>query len=433
MRRAVLGLTVLALVSAVARTPAYAGTRVASYASPPCPTTVATWRIAYRMYWADTEGHTTSREPTAEVLDRVQQFVDDVSVDSACGVRAEVDVYDEEGALWPASTESESLPADSQTFETGGGYDWIFYRFPSNGEAYCADTSPSAGPAEGTLPSVSRFPVDPEGHLGCDGGPASSDCTCEPWNVLMEHEWLHAVVAFYNPRLGWPVPDVHGACEHGYTQKPCPGAMTNETYFSDMMQGKVPENGGLRGIQSDEWTLQGTPANPRIRHPTLLLSGGGQSRAVSFPADLGTGVGITIKNSAGVVVEQLTAPSPGWEFALPGAGSWEVCLQTSGSEAYYRATSCFSSYVESTTETPSKPATAVSHRVPVHLRITHRDGVYRLLAVDVPRGVHVSLVVSRPGHAHQILSGKNRRGTVLFALKGAWEACLERPPKNRCQ
>lgn len=154
----------LAPGSAVASAP------IATYASPGCPSEVATWHIAYRMYWSSTAGQTTSHEALSAALEELALFADDVRDDSACGVRATINVFDEGGAQWPASTESNQLPADSEQFEAAGHYDWVFYRFPANGERYCANTETTGGPAEGTEPSISRFPVDPESHLGVRRG-----------------------------------------------------------------------------------------------------------------------------------------------------------------------------------------------------------------------------------------------------------------------
>ena len=317
-----------------------AATPVASFASPACPTDVATWHIAYRLYWTSSLGQTTSRSALPSALRRAAEFAADVSEDSACGVRAVVDVFDEGAAVWPASKNSEGSPADTQAFLAGGGYDWIFYRFPSNGESYCAVTDPTGFPAPGTSPSQSRFPVDPEGRLGCEAG-SRFDCTCEPSDVLMEHEWLHAVVAFYNPRLGWPRPDVHGACAHGFPGSRCPGEGVNEGYFAAMMQGLVQEADGPKGIEPDEWTRQGTPAHPLIAHPRLRVRALRRARmSLSFPRRLGGPVRLTVKTRQDRTVRSQLVRTRKLVFSIPKPGRWLVCLDFEGSEAYYRAHPC---------------------------------------------------------------------------------------------
>jgi hypothetical protein len=51
-----------------------------------------------------------------------------------------------------------------------------------------------------------------------------------------------------------------------------------------------------------------------------------------------------------------------------------------------------------------------------------------LLAVGVPRGARVRLVVARQGHPQRLLTGTPRGGTVLFVLrvrgKRAWSVRL---------
>lgn len=443
-------MTIIALSSAgvlmvTAPPAATASTPFTSYSSPKCPTDVATWRIAYRLYWSSTSGQVTSDSALPAVLEEMQRFAEDITADSDCGVRAVIDVYDEGAAQWPTSAESSQLPPDSNSLQSSGHYDWIFYRFPSNNESYCANASAGGGPAEGTPPSVSRFPVDPEGHLGCASGPDSADCQCEPWRTLIEHEWLHAVVAFYNPRLGWPVPDVHGACEHGYSPTPCPSGMTNESYFSDMMRGRVAEGSLLRGIQHDEWTLQGTPAEPLIHHPAISVERRGDDRfAVQFPHDLGGPVQMAITDSSEKVVRTAEVTVPGSEFFLPTTDSWNVCLAFAGSETYYRRNVCtwwsvpngmgqpvshgIARSVSNRRPCSMRPPRRRRHRWP--LRISrHAHHRYRLVAPRIPVSCRAVLIIAHHKRRRRI-RGRHRGNRVIFRLRtrgsrrGRWKVML---------
>jgi hypothetical protein len=388
---------------------AQAGTKIASFSTPSCPGPTATWRIAYRLYWQSSDGRTTSQLALPEALEQAEGFAADVRNDSACGARIVLDVYDEEGAVWPASTESESVPSDTGSFMTAGDYDWTFFRFPSNGEQYCANTQ-TGGPSEGVDPSLSRYPVDPEGRLGCAAGPTSTDCLCEPWRTLMEHEWLHAVVSFYNPRLGWPTPDVHGACEHGYSSPPCPSGMTNEKYFADMMQGKVGENGSLRGIQPDEWALQGTPRAPLIQHADtqVRVTADGHVR-VTIPEGLANLMQLSVLDAAGQTIHQETLTSSSSEFDLPEAGRWNVCFDSNGSESYYPLHSCVRVVTQETAES------GLRRKYRGLLRISHRKSRYRIVAPGLPAGSKARLLVRHAGRRF-FLHGQRRGGSARFRL-----------------
>ena len=338
-RPAVFQLLVLCLFGSLVGGAA-AATPIATYSSAACPTVVATWHIAYRLYWTSSLGQSTSRSALPVTLRLAAEFAADVGTDSDCGVRAIVDVFDEGPATWPASANSEDSPTDTNAFLAAGDYDWIFYRFPSNGETYCAITEPTGGPSQGTSPSQSRFPVDPDGRLGCEAG-SPFDCMCEPSDVLMEHEWLHGVVAFYNPRLGWPEPDVHGACAHAFPGSRCPGEGVNEGYFAAMMQGAVQEADGLKGIQPDEWTRQGTPAHPVIAQPTLRIRALRKARiSLQFPPRLAAPVQLVVKNREGRTIRSQLVRKRTFVFPIPRPGRWSVCLEFEGSEAYYPAHKC---------------------------------------------------------------------------------------------
>lgn len=241
----------------------------------------------------------------------------------------------------------------------------------------------------------------------------------------MEHEWLHAVVAFYNPRLGWPTPDVHGACEHGYSPGPCPSGMTNEAYFADLMQGKVPEAGTLKGIQPDEWTLQGTPANPLIHLPPLSIAVGRDGKfAVRFPADLGGPIQLAIARPSGQVAREASVTTPGSEFEVPGKGRWEVCLNFAGSERYYKQSSCSLWSLTKAESCDLRPRRG-RQRLPLH--ITHRGRRYRVVAAGVPAACDATLIV-RHGKRKRRIRGRRYGGSTVFHLTargpGPWSVVL---------
>jgi hypothetical protein len=410
LRRGVVGLLAFLACFSCAGADAWAGTEVASYTSPACPTAVPVWHIGYRLFWTSSAGQTTSQSVQPEVLERAERFVDDVSQDSACGVRATVDVFDEGAAQWPASQESASLPADDLQFLGSGPYDWVFYRFPANGEAYCANTD-GGTPSIGGPPGASRFPVNPQGSLAC-----GEDDSTEPSPVLMEHEWLHAVVGFYNPRLGWPTPDVHGACSHGYE---C--SEINEAYFADLMQGRVLENGAPKGIQPDEWSLQGTPADPLIHSAELGIGVDGLDFHVEFPADLGAPVHVTVTGATGSAILDTTITRPGTRFSLPGPGSWTICLSSPGSEHYYPGENCIDERVRAA-------AIAAIAKKKLRTQVRRHGSRYRIVAEGLPDGSTAVLLVDRAGKTHR-RRGRRHGAREVFTVNagspGTWRIQLQ--------
>jgi hypothetical protein len=375
------------------------GDVIASYATPGCPG-AAIWHIGYRLYWRDDQGRTTSKSALPATLDELKKFVDGVGDDSACGVRLVVDVYDEGDAPWPVSTQSNTLPSDNQAFLSQTAVDWIFYRFPSSGESYCANTNNTR------TPNAARFPVAPNGKLGCVGADGV-DCMCEPWSVLMEHEWLHAVVAFYEPRLGWPTPDVHGSLEHGYAR-----ANTDRGYFADMMKGKVPENGTLKGIQPDEWAKQGTPAKPLIKPFTFEFAAvpGTLDQILDFPADPGAPVHLTVRDSDLAIVSETAVTTPGFRFSLPGFGLWRLCVSFEGSSSYRKLATA-----ACTTE-------AVYLHPPKIVSATRRAGTVRVIVTGTESMGEIVLSAAKGANRLEFRR-KSSAGQSTFVLrlgKGTW-------------
>ena len=169
---------------------------------------------------------------------------------SACGIRIAIDVYDYTGSTWriTTTTDANGWPWDtgtwdSQAFLEEHGYDTVFDAFPVGppGRSYRGIAFLGTG--------VALFPIM-SGSLG-------------PSYLVLMHEWLHHVVYFYRDVV-WPTNDVHGACEHGYVGFDCG---LNPTYFADLMQGKVPENGRLLGIRPPDWLRDGTPTHPNRTAP----------------------------------------------------------------------------------------------------------------------------------------------------------------------
>lgn len=253
--------TILIAGSTVSPASASASTLLKTVASSECADTSAqTWRIGYRLYFADDAGRTTDRAAIPGLESEAQQFADSVAVDSACALRAVIDIYDMGGEQWQAALakpDSLTPPSDNEEFRSSGDYDATFMRYPANGtESYAGITSftwAGSGTSQAAYP-WSAFPVDSAGRS------YSSDPPHDPWRMLLMHEWMHEVVFFYIPaELGWPTNDVHGGYEHGYVEAP----YVNERYFSDMLQGKVPENGQLKGLLPQDYAVEGTPAHPR--------------------------------------------------------------------------------------------------------------------------------------------------------------------------
>jgi hypothetical protein len=158
--------------------------------------------------------------------------------------------------------------------------------------------------------------------------------------MILMHEWLHLVVAFYPARLGWPADDVHGACEHGYAQDGC---HVNERYFADLLSGRVVENGQPKGIQPDDWTNYGTPRSPRHADPQLSLSSSADYVGVDVAdRDAVAPLEFTLVDAAGTVVDRQRAVRAR-DFAAPAGtapGEYQLCVDFAGNERYRAAHAC---------------------------------------------------------------------------------------------
>jgi hypothetical protein len=322
----------------IAAPAASAGTTVATVGSTGCADTPALmWRIGCRLYFADDAGRFTDRGAIDGVVSELQQFADAVATDSACALRATIDVVDMGAALWPAANaqpDTLTPAADDESFRRSGDYDATFTRYPGNGaENYAGITSVSSAGYP-----WSAFPVD------ADGRSYAGDPPQDPWHLLLMHEWMHEIVSFYIPaEQGWPTNDVHGGAEHGFTQAP----YVNEPYFAAMLQGTVPENGRTTGLLPQDYTIEGTPAHPRrrpfaYRQVTFDADNIGHYAA---PADFDGTLTITVHQGWGdpatspvLSASSLTGPSATWVWDNASTtGQVMICVELpAGGTARYR-------------------------------------------------------------------------------------------------
>ena len=115
--------------------------------------------------------------------------------------------------------------------------------------------------------------------------PLVADGPCQVWI----HEWIHTVSWFYGD-LGYrlPVDDADGAGSHGYTydQPPFPGW---GTYYADLMNDRVLEDGVLTGVPAEAWgraTIRDT-VDEMAPTTTATAAGGiwhGRTVTVTFSA-----------------------------------------------------------------------------------------------------------------------------------------------------
>lgn len=249
-----------------------AAPKVGSYETSGCPSATPIWVFHYDLYWTGYEG-ATSNEASIQpgVLTAASNFAQDVGILSDCAVRAHVDVFSHSDA-YPVAPPS--LTGDGGAFlDPPAGYDDEMVRVPVPSETalgYAGITSGGAGPGR------NFFPVDPSEDSG------------QPWEILLMHEWLHSVVAFYTTPLGWPFentpyPDVHGACNASEAQAypdgatydgvPSAGCMVNSLYFHDLMTGNVLDGNQLKGMQPAQWAAQRTPTTLLPTNAAVSVAG----------------------------------------------------------------------------------------------------------------------------------------------------------------
>jgi hypothetical protein len=321
--------------------------------SAPCAGTGAqTWRFGYRLYFTDTAGRITDRAAIPGVESQAQGFADAVATDSACALRASIDIYDMGAEPWTGTVAPSNLlpAADNQAFRASGNYDATFMRYPRQGnEEFSGITGTefvSATSGERTIYPYSGFPVDGTGRAYPNDEPE------DPWRLLLMHEWMHQVVFFYNSsELGWPQNDVHGSAEHGYVF-PGVSAGVVEPYFADMLQGKVLENGQPKGLLPQDYLVEGTPAHPKRRFLALQMHID-PTRHIQFrtPADFDGTLTFTAQdgwgssNSNPIIREgQISGPGAAWmlnDGGLPRHVTVCATSASSGSARYRPYRECF--------------------------------------------------------------------------------------------
>jgi hypothetical protein len=207
-----------------------------------CPEgTAVTFRAVERLYMTDDQGRGSftggNNYATAAIT---QLFADQVGRDSACQIGVSVDIVAMGATPWPSSLTSAGdlaggMPSDIGSLLRSGPYDFAIMRYPRTGpEAYSGLTIGELG---FILPTTTTM-----GYVD-----------------VMMHEFMHVMTFKYRPAQGWPTPDVHGACEHGYATGPLGSDMCtsgNERYFTDMLQGRVIENGVPRGLLPSDIAAQ---------------------------------------------------------------------------------------------------------------------------------------------------------------------------------
>jgi hypothetical protein len=375
-RRRVRGIVRLAVVLAIAAaglgvsTIAQAEPLIASDVTPGCAS-APLWRIRFELYWTDAQGHQTDQSILPALLSQTSLFARAVGIDSACGIRVQVDVFDEGSTPWPTNPNASYVAPPADIGATlAAGYDSEFVRYPARGdESYTAVTEATPDFGAG---SYSDFPVRPNGAQVPGTVPE-----LDPWEMQLMHEWLAQIVGYYDPALGWPASGADGACGHGYVdalRRACDNV--DEHYFSDMLQGKVAEAGGLRGITAADFTKDDTPAHPvrviALDSPTLTPVG----RAVRLgfePASYDGTIAVTALDASGAMVGQGVASgtSPHFDWTLPARpGSYQLCWALAGSARDRPQRDCQPVVVRRTIDVVSIPV--------AHVARTHTPGTFRV-------------------------------------------------------
>jgi len=261
---ALAALAALACAFATQTSPAdAASTSFATYKTKGCAD-APKWRIGYRFFFRSPNGATLPRDGSFNAAKRAsRKFVEQIGTFSQCGVRAQIELFDEGDALFTGCAEeagdcnfARMFPADTPSFRKARKLDAVFYRYPEQGSESPGTMAPLAGTGYGA-----RFPVD-NVRPDFDEG--------DPWRNLLLHEWLHMVVAHVS-RANWPRPSggdpVHAGCaiepyksgDFRTFDGPC---IAQGRYYRDLMRGKVKLNGKDKGTTEKLWLRCGTPAKP---------------------------------------------------------------------------------------------------------------------------------------------------------------------------
>jgi hypothetical protein len=113
----------------------------------------------------------------------------------------------------------------------------------------------------------------------------------------------------------------------------------DETYFADLMSGRVRENGTPRGIMRDEWTYYGTPMHPHHQDPGVFV------RVRTNNAGWNRGVRRVVFTYADARTRRRTyrrdVTHGGWTLTPPmRAGLYRVCLTSAASDRYLAGRYC---------------------------------------------------------------------------------------------
>ena len=147
------------------------------------------------------------------------------------------------GAWWPSPNDT---ARELETCEVVAKYNSVFVFWPQNNLQ--AGTSIKSG-GWGLGMGASAW------SMGATYATVANTYSAA-WKIPLKgevwlHEWLHGVCAHFE-KQGHQMPDgnVDGADRHGYVRSPTVG-WTN--YYRDLMNGRVVENGQLKGIPSMAW------------------------------------------------------------------------------------------------------------------------------------------------------------------------------------
>lgn len=236
-----------------------------SISGPACPGG-ARWRMVMLEYSVNGSGATLSRDPSVlrGYQTTLQEAADTVAQASACAVTWDVDIVDMGPRVYDSGRGADPPSAPVQAYKARG-YDIVMFRYPSNGDA--ADF---VGKTNTT--SWIQFPA---------GG--SHTESVFPWTTVVIHEWLHDAVQQLGGRgeLGFPPDDVHWDF---WKVEPYASIYASQgayavamAYYTDLIAGRVPVDGKLKGFSSNDWIMWGTPSHP-LRQPANLWVDGGRAK-----------------------------------------------------------------------------------------------------------------------------------------------------------
>ncbi len=291
----------------------------ATLSSPTCPGS-AHWHMAMLEYFVNAKGVTLPRDEGLVRLQNleIQPFLDGIAAASACGVTADIDIWDMGDSIFPIT---ENPPPSIQQEFLAKGYDVVMYRYPDQGGL----SSMYLGVAfedRGIL-----FPIRPEWAALTDLG--------VPHKSTIWHEWLHQAVFNIKGRnldQGLPPDDVHYAASKDPHYNRAPDPMP---FYWDFTGGGVLVGGKNLGFTRTDWIRLGTPTHPKNMTGAIDIYSG--------QWNAGTGIlnvrvenptfSVTLKKS-GLGARAVTPPysydptKTYIKFHLPSDSTWNVCVAT---------------------------------------------------------------------------------------------------------